>query len=258
MPERISRTVCGMPRQIWDRFRVFFAAMSVTALALGMSMIFVPDPWRWMAVLAMALLLITVNLAKRGAAVQSNLQLGAVGYEICIVCGYSLHGLPSESICPECGYEFQKEQLARLWKTALLGPTAIGPPEYLQARFLRSRQLFPTIMGVPRQIWRHGAWAVFVALALLAGLIASPNSTRGHGSFIVGIAPLLIIAVIVVYLMSCVRLNRRLRGVNYEVCILCGHSLADKPQQELCPDCGFVFDKSLLSEQWRFWLLGAR
>lgn len=258
MSGQIARTVFGLPRQIWDFFRIYYVVSAVTTFALGASAVFLPDPWRWGVVVSMAFALVLVHLARQWAAVRFNRQLRRVSYEVCIICGYSLHGLPERSICPECGYEFYKAQLGRLWKTALLGPASLGPPEHLQSKFLRSRHLFPTPLGVPRQIWKHGGWAVAIALLALAGLVASPHASREWESRILGFAPLLILAVMVVYFISCARLNRRLAGFNYEICILCGRLLSNVPQHEMCPDCGFVYDKALLSEQWRFWLLGAR
>lgn len=38
-------------------------------------------------------------------------------YCLCITCGYTLLGLPSESRCPECGSQYQYSTLRSTWKS---------------------------------------------------------------------------------------------------------------------------------------------
>jgi len=37
------------------------------------------------------------------------------GYRICAYCLYSLHGLPDEGTCPECGVSYSLEKQPALW-----------------------------------------------------------------------------------------------------------------------------------------------
>lgn len=43
-----------------------------------------------------------------------------LSFEVCMRCGYHLHGLPSEGICPECAAGFDKSSLQTAWM-GLLG-----------------------------------------------------------------------------------------------------------------------------------------
>jgi len=42
-------------------------------------------------------------------------RLRAHEYEICTNCGYSLHGLPEDHDCPECGTAYRVEQIRETW-----------------------------------------------------------------------------------------------------------------------------------------------
>ncbi len=39
-----------------------------------------------------------------------------IQYEVCLNCGYSLHGLAEVHRCPECGTEYDKEKVRRDWR----------------------------------------------------------------------------------------------------------------------------------------------
>ncbi len=38
-------------------------------------------------------------------------------FTVCLCCGYSLRGLPTEHSCPECGVRFNKEELRQQWES---------------------------------------------------------------------------------------------------------------------------------------------
>ena len=58
----------------------------------------------------------------------------ALGYEVCLHCGYSLWGLPEQHTCPECGTAYSKDMLRREW------PLWFGERKSSTARNARARK----------------------------------------------------------------------------------------------------------------------
>lgn len=226
-------------------------------LAVGGTILyFLQSFWPWGGLLYLCVASLHVARWLNGKRIDRNLQ--KVNYEVCIVCGYSLKDLPEEHTCPECGYAFDKRRLSRLWKASLVGGSTVDPPEYKSdVSADRIHRVRPAIIGIPRQVWKHGFWALILGMASLLILFSTFFSRHAWQSRIIATSLFLLFGTATMYYMSCTRLNRKLRLINYEMCLVCGRSLTELPQASTCPDCGFVFDKKKLAEQWRYWLLGA-
>lgn len=112
-----------MPRLIWNDRRW-------TVLGLGSMVILLLGSWAFLprrvticvlalnaCVMLMSVIMRILSDGRRGR------QLKAQDFKVCINCEYLLHGLPPSGRCPECGVEYEVEELKRLWLSWLCGNT---------------------------------------------------------------------------------------------------------------------------------------
>ena len=55
-------------------------------------------------------------------------------------------------------------------------------------------------------------------------------------------------------IVSHVRFVRRLRALEYRMCLRCGYSLVHLPSRHICPECGLAYDAAELRSLWLGWL----
>ena len=121
---------------------------------------------------------------------------------------------------------------------------------------------------VPRAVWLHGrrwrrmAWLNgAVIVALVVGLILSPELPLNgpcFGMFCVFIAWIINGMLIRRYKRWWVSsFYRRLRRLDFQICLDCGYDLHGLPEAHVCPECSRPYELNELTEAWRGWVVDA-
>ena len=103
-----------MPGEIRRQRRPLFIAICGAMIVLLIGDV-LPITQSGKAVKVASLIVMTVCLGQYVQGIRRIRRLKKDNYEVCLNCGYLLHGLPDNWRCPECGAGFDKKLLKENW-----------------------------------------------------------------------------------------------------------------------------------------------
>lgn len=174
---------------------------------------------------------------------------------LCLNCQYDLHGLEDSGECPECGEDYQREDLERRWNLWLLGNTK-------NTKTLRSRlERDAAAAGKPALTKPRGPRFIF--LSLLPLVLIAPVMILSFVAYKSGTVPVWLPASVIPLLVTVAawnarrvtRFQQRVRGHDYLLCLRCRSDLRNEPSDEgRCRQCGALYRKDEVREAWRKFL----
>ncbi len=170
---------------------------------------------------------------------------------VCPCCGYWLIHLPSPHNCPECGLNYDTDQIKTVWQEWISHLT----DKFSLVLTLRSVKRLQ-FSGAPLILVRRTEILVLiqclllVALALMVWLIPALHDAGDW--LLLGMVALPSFFLWGPFWWFTRRLKRRVLA-GHPICPRCGISLADHPDQSQCPKCGIDYTKDQIRIIWENW-----
>lgn len=106
---------------------------------------------------------------------------------------------------------------------------------------------------IPRPVWRCLRWYA-LPLVVVPGLVVALFTNSRQLIFVSGcVFSFCAVASSVGLAVSIAKLGKRVARAKGRICIHCGYDLSGNEEDNVCPECGQVFDGIQDIERWRAW-----